>query len=149
MHRRLIISLGVFLLQSVSMSVVRGQDVASDPISITPWTPKDYPDPDLDARTCRTVHNRLCDPDSILTDADIRLIENYLQRDRPFNPSECAHTIPDNEGSIQVQLAVALVKKVSFFFQQCATMEEIDTLFTSHSLLELNTRWTCRPARTQ
>lgn len=115
MPRRLTVWLGLFLhvLPLVSIPLVSCQDVKSDTrITTTPWIPKDYPDPDLDTRACRTVNNRLCDPDSILSDGDIRVIENYLQQDRPFYPT-CELSKPDRNGSIQVQLAVALVKKVS------------------------------------
>ena len=75
----------------------------------TPWIPNEYPDPDLDQRACRTLFNRFCDPDLILKDADVQVVEGYLKRDR----SVSCRVGNEPERMIDVQLAVALVEKVN------------------------------------
>jgi hypothetical protein len=76
-----------------------------------PWVPETYPNPDLDQRACRTVLNRLCDPDAILQEPEVKAIEENLRRDRPFEP-KCSPP-RDQQEVTNVQIGVALVERVS------------------------------------
>lgn len=70
-----------------------------------PWKPEQYPNPDLDSRTCRTEYYRFCDPDQVIVlESELRTIEDYLRKERSM---EC------QDNMYEIQLAVAIVKQVS------------------------------------
>jgi hypothetical protein len=113
MRQRSGISAAVLFLYSsyvTASSVKIEANSREDTLRTGPWVPNEFPDPDLDQRACRTLHNRLCDPDFILQESQLRVVEDYLNRERIFTPY-CRER-DENETSQQVQLAVALIRKV-------------------------------------
>lgn len=81
--------------------------------TLVPWSPEEFPNPDLDQRACRTHLNRFCDPDGVLKDdSDVRSVEEHLARVRRFEP-KCRHRGTQDDGPFDIQLGVALVDKVS------------------------------------
>jgi hypothetical protein len=75
---------------------------------VTHGLQRSLPNPDLDQQACRTLLHQLCDPDAILKDPEAQAIEEYLWRDRLFEP-DCSGRDPQ---ALDIQIGVALVERV-------------------------------------
>ena len=114
----------IFKRRPVSRSVLLfGSLVLMDRFSVSqavptrPWLQEHFPNPDTNARTCRSA--RICDPDSVLSLSEIERLEAFLEEKRYIETSDDCLQAPgpgeasDQPQGLDLQMGVAIVKKVS------------------------------------
>jgi hypothetical protein len=79
--------------------------------SLTKWRHEAFPNPERDAKACGS--SRICDPDSILQEAEMNALEVRIEQ------LETSQTVACSDAKVPIEVAVALVQMVRELYNSC------------------------------